>query len=1148
MGDAREGSRIAVGLMALSLAFGGTAAQAQVSVLEPFTLDARLAVGTLAGRRALSTVEMRLSARDGISALPSIATDDTSRVARLTALLQRDFDGELLSYSPAGPSAPVPRIWLQNNSRWVEPVLSGVQAPAQGNLSHDWLLDRLCSVAVPVWSGDPEVEIERVALLASNRNDLWAAGFEGGGEGTGPIQQSDGFVRTMMDGLSVVVAEVLLPPGKAMTLEVQAAYPGDYSSTRTVGVTANTVRCANDPSPQVLPVITLPPPGLGRVEAAFRLVPDPSVALERRPTVASIAATMRPGRGRAVRLAATPDPVDAVARSTEPLVATFYSFDLAASLAWPDGLFGSLLLGRDVSSAGFSPAVPLPLSPGPQKGFYPDLSVVVSEGEVESLSLDDVFAVGEGGLSLYGCMTVEDLEGGEASWQTTAAPPPSVVTETGGATSNEPHPAQAFGPIIPGTDRYYLAALEGEWRESFYSLRFRRPPAGSGQAQVHAEFQWELDPVLGRLASFAPGAPLNAPARDLPTAAVTVTLRVLDPITGRPRLFQSPEVTLAVAGGDVGNLTIRAYGDQVPREVHHVVVPSLPGTYDLSISAQVPQNPDDPGSVVVTSLPTLLAVPFRPPRPDGSCAAICNDPGVNVYWDDDLAPPSIELDDVPLRVYQPFVDVTGVAFDESPIVNVRAGGIEAALDGDDTTPRRTFAARVPVDEQTQSITVVARDRCGGEVSVTRPVSLWSNTPPELSSLRVNAREGEPFEAPMQVVDPDAVDPLVPQPLSFAMVIDETLPGASRPVIAEESGLLSWTPGFDQSGIWTFRVTVSDGLASDEAMVVVDVEEVNRPPVIERVGSVPVTGLLAFPVAEGERLELQVEASDPDADEVVFSAFGLDGELPSGLSLSREGLIVWTPAFDQAGDHVVEVVASDGRGGEDRQMLFLRVGHINRAPVVEGPSFRMVAEGEAIEVLYTAHDPDGREVRWSLEPPAMRVRGVVLEASGDTARLRWTPGYDDEGDHLLTVTVTDEEGARGQAPLLIQVTNTNRPPTFAPVTPPIAAGWPGGFDVAVSDPDGQEVTCTAAHLPEGVTWDADRRRVSWEELLWPEGLLRVTIVCTDGEDDGILEVDVNSEHFEVVGGCDCSGAGTGSLALLGLGIALRRRRSRQLVSA
>src|SRR5690606_19670169 len=134
-----EVTRFLVFVCGVALWWGVAPAYAQTSTLEPFALEARISVGTLAGRRPLSGVDVRFGAGGDAFAVPSFVVDDTSTPApldgRLTALLQRDVDGELLAYAVSGLYEKRPRFSFQRDSRWVEPQLPGFDAPAQGGLT-----------------------------------------------------------------------------------------------------------------------------------------------------------------------------------------------------------------------------------------------------------------------------------------------------------------------------------------------------------------------------------------------------------------------------------------------------------------------------------------------------------------------------------------------------------------------------------------------------------------------------------------------------------------------------------------------------------------------------------------------------------------------------------------------------------------------------------------------------------------------------------------------------------------------------------------------------------------------------------------------------------------------------------------------------
>lgn len=62
------------------------------------------------------------------------------------------------------------------------------------------------------------------------------------------------------------------------------------------------------------------------------------------------------------------------------------------------------------------------------------------------------------------------------------------------------------------------------------------------------------------------------------------------------------------------------------------------------------------------------------------------------------------------------------------------------------------------------------------------------------------------------------------------------------------------------------------------------------------------------VVEGDLLQFQVAAADPDGDPLYFEAT----QLPRGAAFdAEEGVLTWRPGFDQAGTYTVGFVVADG---------------------------------------------------------------------------------------------------------------------------------------------------------------------------------------------------------------------------------------------
>ncbi|MCG8435054.1 MAG: PKD domain-containing protein, partial [Gammaproteobacteria bacterium] len=145
-------------------------------------------------------------------------------------------------------------------------------------------------------------------------------------------------------------------------------------------------------------------------------------------------------------------------------------------------------------------------------------------------------------------------------------------------------------------------------------------------------------------------------------------------------------------------------------------------------------------------------------------------------------------------------------------------------------------------------------------------------------------------------DPDG------QPISFSWRLT-ALPGGSTAALA---GADTATPSFtaDAAGIYVAELTVSDGAfdSLDTVAVRAIAPSTNNPPVLDPVGNQT--------VALGTSLSLTLTASDPDGDDLAFTASPLP--LPVGASLnSTTGEFTFAPNETQVGDLQITFIVSDG---------------------------------------------------------------------------------------------------------------------------------------------------------------------------------------------------------------------------------------------
>jgi hypothetical protein len=204
-------------------------------------------------------------------------------------------------------------------------------------------------------------------------------------------------------------------------------------------------------------------------------------------------------------------------------------------------------------------------------------------------------------------------------------------------------------------------------------------------------------------------------------------------------------------------------------------------------------------------------------------------------------------------------------------------------------------------------------------------------------------------------------------------------------------------------------------------------ETGGPPVIQPIGPQS--------VVEGEELELELQADDPDGDPVSWAAL----PLPVGASLTSGGTFRWRPDQDTVGcgaftDFSVTFYARDPDGNTATETVVISVidGETGAAPRIDDPADRSAPAGRALTIPIAASDPDGDTIAFSaVSLPA----GAALSAQGV---LTWTPGEAQRGLHGIEFAVADCTGATSAGDLAIEVVSGMPHLTGASA----ASGWRG----------------------------------------------------------------------------------------------------------
>lgn len=220
-----------------------------------------------------------------------------------------------------------------------------------------------------------------------------------------------------------------------------------------------------------------------------------------------------------------------------------------------------------------------------------------------------------------------------------------------------------------------------------------------------------------------------------------------------------------------------------------------------------------------------------------------------------------------------------------------------------------------------------------------------------------------------------------------------------------------TPGveysFEEAGEHLVELTVTDddGTTNTTSATVTVVE--NQPPTVDLTHS-------PEQPAPGEQVTVTANATDEDG-EVVGYEWIVDGEVIVMSPDSEFGYV-----FEEPGEHIVEVVVEDDDGATARANRAVRVSREQNQP-------------PTVELSYTPTEPDpGETVRFEAE---------ASDEDGDVVRYEWTVdgepvaespnleySFEEAGEHLVEVTVTDDDGATAASNATVAVDSAEETPT------------------------------------------------------------------------------------------------------------------------
>ena len=241
-------------------------------------------------------------------------------------------------------------------------------------------------------------------------------------------------------------------------------------------------------------------------------------------------------------------------------------------------------------------------------------------------------------------------------------------------------------------------------------------------------------------------------------------------------------------------------------------------------------------------------------------------------------------------------------------------------------------------------------------------------------------EGETLTIVLNATDPDEEDALIfSSNVSFGAFISD-----------ENTTFWSWTPDYDDARVYYVEFMVSDGELYDNETAKIVVNDVNRPPILERIGDIT--------VMENETVLIDVNATDSDGDTLTYYCNRTD--LFEFNPTTGEG--VWKTDYNDAGIYYIDLGVSDGALC-DNETVKITVINVNRAPVLEQIGEKTIYENQTIFIELKANDPDGDTLTFSCNRT-----DLFADFNKTIGKGSWTPSYDDAGIYYVDFGVSDGE--------------------------------------------------------------------------------------------------------------------------------------------
>lgn len=498
------------------------------------------------------------------------------------------------------------------------------------------------------------------------------------------------------------------------------------------------------------------------------------------------------------------------------------------------------------------------------------------------------------------------------------------------------------------------------------------------------------------------------------------------------------------------------------------------GIYQITVTI----NDGQPGGAITRSFTISVSNP-APLAQNDAITTEENTPATGSAFVDNGSGADSDPDGDVITVAAVNGNATGVG---TSVTGTAGGSFVIAEDGSFTfNPGTDFDNLAAGETRATSITYTITDGQGGTSTATFTVTVTgTNDAPVGSGDTINVTEDTPYSG----ILPAATD-AEGEPLTYAAASQPT----NGRVVVNTDGTYTYTPDPDFEGDDSFTYTVSDGTATVEYTVTVNVGAVNDAPAL---------GNDSFTLNEDGNTVLDVLANDSDADGDPLTITAIDGQAISvgtsvavtggSVTLNANGTLTFTGAANFNGPLSFTYTVFDGTTTATATVAG-QINPVNDLPVAVD-DVAQTDENTPIEgnvIIGSDSDVDGDTLTVIRVGNGANGVGATLAGSnGGSFVIRADGSYSfDPGSAFqdlqigesrttaITYTISDGNGATATATLTVTVTGLNDAPV-APTLPPRANLDGAAININLgnlfTDVDGDTLSYSITGLPTGLSYN------------------------------------------------------------------------------